>query len=68
MNMMAVVSSNVAAVGYEPVSGTLRVQFHSGHCYDYYEVSPTLYSEMLKPHPWRRVGRIVMAHKHKRVA
>ena len=68
MNMIPVVSSNVAAVGYEPLSGTLRVRFHSGRCYDYYEVSPELHAEMLRLHPWRRVGRLVMAHKHERVA
>ncbi|WP_086522479.1 KTSC domain-containing protein [Clavibacter michiganensis] len=68
MQMHSVISTNVQAVGYDNGSRTLRVQFQSGGIYDYYEVTPSLYQEMLQPHPWRRVGRTVKAHVTNRVA
>lgn len=46
MNMIPVSSSNLAAVGYDHASQTLRVQFHSG-TYDYYSVPANLYEGLL---------------------
>ncbi len=46
MNMIPVVSSNLSAVGYDPASRTLRVQFKSG-CYDYSGVPESIYSGLL---------------------
>ncbi|WP_435081604.1 KTSC domain-containing protein [Clavibacter michiganensis] len=65
--MHSVISTNVQAVGYDNSSRTLRVQFQSGGIYDYYEVAPSLYQEMLQPNPWRRVGRKIKAHVTNRV-
>lgn len=35
MQLFQVQSSNVEAVGYDPLSSTLRVQFKNGSIYDY---------------------------------
>jgi hypothetical protein len=43
----AVTSSNIAAVGYDESSRTLRVQFTSGRTYDYADVPPGLAVELL---------------------
>ena len=63
MDMTAVRSTNVAAVGYDPVSRTMRVQFRSGGVYDYFDVDPALFSAMQQPHPWRRLGGRVTRHR-----
>lgn len=68
MYMVAVVSDNVAFVGYDHATRTLRVKFRSGGTYDYYDVPVFLYEAMLLPHPWRRVGRQIRAHQYRRVA
>lgn len=67
VKLVAVVSNNVAAVGYDSGSRTMRVQFQRGGVYDYFSVDSSLYAEMLKPHPWRRVGRIVKSHRYVQV-
>lgn len=36
--MVRVSSSNLHSVGYDPVSQTLRIKFHSGGVYDYFNV------------------------------
>jgi hypothetical protein len=38
MNMIQVSSTNLAAIGYEETSRTLRVEFRNGGTYDYYDV------------------------------
>lgn len=68
MNMTPVVSDNVALVGYDHSIHTLRVTFRSGATYDYYNVPVFLYEALLLPHPWRRVGRQIRAHRYRRVA
>jgi hypothetical protein len=68
MTMHPVVSTNVAAVGYDPTSRTLRVQFNSGGIYDYSNVSSDLFKQMLLPNPWRRIGHVVKAHACTRLA
>ena len=68
MTMHPATSTNVLAVGYEPSTRTMRVQFRSGGAYDYYGVDPHLFEQMLLPNPWRQVGRLVKAHAHARVA
>ncbi len=35
MTMQPVESTNVKAIGYDPVSGIMRVEFKSGGSYDY---------------------------------
>jgi hypothetical protein len=66
--MTGVISDNVRAVGYDPASMTLRVQFSNGGTYDYSNVAAELYAQMLQPHPWRRVGKQVRAHAYRKVA
>lgn len=68
MNMVPVVSDNVASVGYDHATHTLRVVFRSGGTYDYYDVPVFLYEAMLLPHPWRRVGRQIRGYAYCRVA
>lgn len=38
MNMISVSSSNLAAIGYDEQSNTLRVEFRHGGTYDYFDV------------------------------
>lgn len=45
MEMKAVSSSNIAAVGFD--GGTLRVQFTNGAQYDYSGVSEELYNQLM---------------------
>lgn len=68
MTMHPTTSTNVLAVGYEPSTRTMRVQFRSGGLYDYYGVDSHLFEQMLLPNPWRRMGRIVKSHPCARVA
>ncbi|MGH7974798.1 MAG: KTSC domain-containing protein [bacterium] len=39
ISLESVVSSNISAIGYDPVTKTMRVQFTSGHTYD--AIGPT---------------------------
>ena len=68
MTMHPATSTNVLAVGYEPSTRIMRVQFRSGGVYDYFGVDPHLFEQMLLPNPWRRVGRVVKSHSCARVA
>lgn len=43
MNMTPVNSTNLAAIGYDPGSRTLRVEFRTGGTYDYFDVPQTEY-------------------------
>lgn len=43
MEMTSVISSNIAAAGYDSDSGEMHVQFNSGHVYAYYGVPEELY-------------------------
>jgi hypothetical protein len=67
MEMHPVISTNVKLVGYDSNSRTLRIQFQSGGTYEYSNVTQALFDEMLKPHPWRRVGGTVKAHATKKL-
>lgn len=42
-NMKPVNSSNLKSVGYNPMTETLIIQFHSGHIYEYYHVPQHIY-------------------------
>lgn len=46
MQMIPVSSSNLVAVGYDPQTMTLRVQFNSG-TYDYYNVPKNIFDGLL---------------------
>lgn len=45
--MISVTSSNLAAVGYDYDSATLRIQFLKSGTYDYYGVSSDVYEGLL---------------------
>lgn len=52
MNRRPVTSSNVSSVGWQPAEddpsvGTLEVQFHSGHVYQYDRVPQTEHEALL---------------------
>lgn len=49
MEMKPVKSSNVKAIGYDPGTKTLAVEFNSGGTYHYHNVSPHHHTEMMKP-------------------
>lgn len=68
MNMTPVISDTIHAVGYDYRPHVLRVTFKSGGTYEYFNVAPHLYKAMLLPHPWRRVGRQIRAHRCRRLA
>jgi hypothetical protein len=67
MQLHFVISTSVFAVGYQTSSRTMRVQFQSGGIYDYFDVDPNLFEQMLQPYPWRRIGKVVKAHTYARV-
>jgi hypothetical protein len=43
MEMIPVSSSNLAAVGYDDNTATLRIEFLNGTSYDYYDVPSAVY-------------------------
>ncbi|HVN21930.1 MAG TPA: KTSC domain-containing protein, partial [Dongiaceae bacterium] len=47
MQMVSVKSSNLAAIGYDLESKTLRVLFQEGRCYDYLGVSQKVYEQLM---------------------
>jgi hypothetical protein len=47
MEMQSVSSSNLAAVGYDNDSATLRIQFLHGGSYDYYGVPSDVYDGLM---------------------
>ena len=58
MKMIDVESSMIAAVGYDEETRTLQVQFNSGDCYEYYEVEPEVFQELLEAESKGRYMRI----------
>lgn len=64
--MTPVTSGAVVAVGYDPASRVLRVAFRDSGVYDYFDVDQDLFEEMLRPHPWHRVGEEVKSHRFRR--
>lgn len=47
MQMKPIKSSNIKAVGYEPTTNRLRVQFGNGQEYDYTDVSIEKYNALM---------------------
>lgn len=48
MDRSSVASSNVASIGYDPQSGTLEVEFHTGAVYQYYGVPENIYDQLMQ--------------------
>lgn len=47
MKMHPVSSSQIAAIGYDPGSNRMRVQFHSGGIYEYENVDDEMHKRIL---------------------
>ena len=47
MTRTPVASSNLASVGFDPLTSTLEIQFHSGDIYDYASVPAEIYSGLM---------------------
>lgn len=69
VEMHPVHSEAIVAAGYDARSRVLAVRFESGGSYEYLDVEPELYDELLsaQPHPWSRIGERVKAHPFRRV-
>lgn len=48
MIRQAVSSRNVSEIGYDEASRTLEVQFTNGGTYQYFDVPPHIYNELLQ--------------------
>lgn len=48
MNTTPVISSTVAAVGYDPNTLTLEVEFKNGSVYQYFDFPETAYREFIQ--------------------
>lgn len=46
--MTPVQSSNIAAIGHDPINLTMIVEFKNGHRYQYEKVPTSLFDQMLK--------------------
>ena len=69
MPLNPIVSSHLLAAGYDEKTRTLSVQFEGGAIYEYFDVPPNVYQEMLhaQPHPWTAVNRELRAgYKYRR--
>ena len=47
MLLVSVISSNLMAMGYDPNSGELQVQFRNGRIYSYQNVPPEIYDALM---------------------
>ena len=47
MKRQSISSSNIAAVGYDENSRVLEVEFTSGIVYQYFDVPPQMYAELM---------------------
>lgn len=43
IHMESVISSNLKAVGYDPLHSLLRIEFNNGSIYDYFGVPQSIY-------------------------
>jgi len=48
MDRIAVRSSNIRSVGYDPATESLEVEFHSGSVYQYMKVPVTEYEGLIR--------------------
>ena len=56
--LISIQSDNVSAAGYNDSSMVMTVRFDNGALYEYYNVSPELWTAFIEaqPHPWSQVG------------
>ena len=48
MRRQAVISSNISEVGYDENSRTLEALFTNGNLYQYFDVPPQIYAELMQ--------------------
>lgn len=48
MQRVAVTSSDIRSVGYDPESHIIEVEFKSGWIYQYFEVPPSVHGALMK--------------------
>ena len=48
MQRYSVASSNIAALGYDPATETLEVEFLNGSIYQYYNVPEPMYDKLMR--------------------
>ena len=48
MERQPVTSSDVESIGYDGISETLEIEFHSGGIYQYFGVPESIYSGLMK--------------------
>lgn len=48
MRRQTVISSNIAEIGYDENSRTLEILFNSGSVYQYFDVPPQIYAELMQ--------------------
>ncbi len=56
MHRRSVASSAVSSIGYDERSSVLEVEFEGGAVYDYFDVPPKVYKDLLKA---SSIGRFV---------
>jgi len=47
MLLVSVISSNLMAMGYDPATGELQIQFRNGRIYSYQSVPPEIYDGLI---------------------
>ncbi len=47
MQRVPVSSSNLRSIGYDPITYTLEIEFHSGGIYQYTNVPQTIYQQLM---------------------
>lgn len=47
MNRQLVQSSNIRAIGYDPKTRVMQIQFHDGGVYDYADVPPSEHQALM---------------------
>lgn len=62
-------SDAITAAGYDRGRRILAVKYESGSVYEYFDVEPELYDELIhaQPHPWSRVGVRVKEHRFRQL-
>jgi hypothetical protein len=62
-------SDAIVAADYDRGRAVLTLRYESGGTYEYFDVEPELYEELLaaQPHPWSQLGERVKAHRFRRL-
>lgn len=62
-------SDALITAGYDPETRRLAVEYEAGGVYEYDDVDPELYDELLaaQPHPWSVVGERVKQHRYRQI-